>query len=233
MIRLYFYVEGETEQRYAESTLRSHLAAFDVMVEGAVLAATSKRHGVVYRGGGRHYAPLKNDLLRLLRQQRGPEVRVTTMFDLYGLCRDFPGTDEADKLKHVPQQRVKALENAFGRDIGDARLLPHIQLHEFETILFCDPEAFAYYFNDCSRELDALRREAGELLATPERVNDSQQSAPSKRIARQFPDYPRLKPIAPFEIASIIDLSVIRSKCPHFNEWLTALEQLGGHNDGA
>ena len=33
MIRLYIYVEGRTEQIYAETVLRSHLAGFGVAVE--------------------------------------------------------------------------------------------------------------------------------------------------------------------------------------------------------
>ncbi len=230
MIRLYFYVEGQTEQRYAQSTLRSHLAAFDVMVEGALLSATGKRDGVVHRGGGRHYAPVKNDLQRFLRQQQGPDVRVTTIFDLYALFSDFPGTAEAAKTKHIPHERVRKLEDALRLDIGDPRLIPHIQLHEFETILFCDLNALSYYFDDCGKKLEALRTSAGQHLATPELIDDGQHSAPSKRIADQFPDYPALKPDAPVGIASIIDLAVIRSKCPHFNDWLTKLEQLGGRS---
>ena len=104
MIRLYFYVEGHTEQVYAETVLRSHLAAFGVSVEGAVLAATRRHHGFVHRGGRRHYAPMKNALIRLLKEKRGPDVRVTTMFDLYGLYSDFPGTKDAAQIEHVPYQ---------------------------------------------------------------------------------------------------------------------------------
>jgi hypothetical protein len=45
MIRLYLYVEGRTEQQYAETVLRDHLARFEVVVAGAILAATGRRHG--------------------------------------------------------------------------------------------------------------------------------------------------------------------------------------------
>ena len=64
MIRLFFYVEGQTEQQYAETILRQHLAGFDVQVMGAILAATRRRHHVVTRGGGGHYLPMKNDTSR-------------------------------------------------------------------------------------------------------------------------------------------------------------------------
>jgi hypothetical protein len=228
MIRLYMYVEGQTEQQYAETVLRDHLAKRGVFVAGAILAATRRRHGVIRRGGGRHFLPMRNELERLFRQHRGPDVRFTTMFDLYALYSDFPGTDAASKQKHIPYERVKTLEQAFATEMNDGRLLPYIQVHEFETILYCNLDAFEIHYASCRRQIEELGKEAGAQLDTPELIDDGQNSAPSKRIATQFPDYPDAKPEAPLAIATMIDLSVIRSKCPHFNEWLTALEQLGG-----
>lgn len=226
MIRLYFYVEGQTERFYAETVLRDHLAGFGVMVEAAILAATRRRHGIVSRGGGRHYQPMKDDLLRLMRDNRGQDVRFTTMFDLYGLHSDFPGSDEARKLTHVPHRRVKKLEESLFDNVGDRRLVPHIQLHEFETILFCDLDAFEIQYQNCQKQVDALRADAGELVDRPELIDDGQHSAPSKRIAKYFVTYPSDKPTAPVNIATMIDLAVIRNRCPHFAQWLTTLESL-------
>jgi hypothetical protein len=227
MIRLYMYVEGQTEQQYAETVLRAHLARHDVFVAGAILAATKRRRGVIQRGGGRHFLPMRNDLSRLLREHKQSDVRFTTMFDLYALYTDFPGTDEANMQKHIPHERVKTLENALALEMNDARLVPYIQLYEFETILYCELDAFEIYYGPRRKELEALAADAGNLLETPEMIDDGRESAPSKRIARQFPDYPDAKPRAPVDIATMIDLSVVRSKCPHFNKWLTALEKLG------
>src|SRR5258708_31541284 len=78
MVRLYFYVEGQTEQGYVTRVLTPHLARFGVQVMGAVRAASGRRHGVVSRGGGKHYQPMRNDLGRLLRQESGADVRFTT-----------------------------------------------------------------------------------------------------------------------------------------------------------
>lgn len=226
MVRLFFYVEGQTEQAYVDRVLKSHLGSYRVMVAGAIRVSTGKRHGVVYRGGGRHYAPMEKDLRNLLRQHRGTDVRFTTMLDLYKLFRDFPGTQEADKLRHVPYERVKKLERAFSASIDDSRLIPHIQLHEFETILFCDPDAFAFYYESRDSDIAELKRIA-ESVSTPEEINDGEHSAPSKRIARFFPDYCDAKPDAPAVISEAIPLDVVRKKCPHFDTWLTTLESLG------
>jgi hypothetical protein len=99
MVRLYFYVEGQTEQEYAARVLRPHLARFGVQVMGAVLAASGRKHGHIFRGGGRRYQPMRRDLGNLLKQDAHAEVRFTTMLDLYRLHDGFPGWDEAEKQR--------------------------------------------------------------------------------------------------------------------------------------
>jgi hypothetical protein len=59
------------------------------------------------------------------------------MIDLYALPPDFPGWNEAHK-KVLPLDWVLTLESAFQKQLGEARFLPYIQLHEFETLLYCD-----------------------------------------------------------------------------------------------
>jgi len=46
MVRLYFYVEGQTEQEYVRRVLMPYLAGFGVQVMGAVLARAgqNERH---------------------------------------------------------------------------------------------------------------------------------------------------------------------------------------------
>ena len=170
---------------------------------------------------------MKNDLGRLLRQHRGEDVRFTTMFDLYALYRDFPAMEEADKVKHLPYERVKKLEQAFAADIADTRFIAFIQLHEFEAMLFCDPTAFAIYYENCEKQIQALR-DIAALVASPELIDEGQHSAPSKRIEAHFPDYPDAKPDAPIAIATMIDLTAIRTRCPHMSGWIETLERLRG-----
>ena len=113
MVRLYFYVEGQTEQGYVTRVLRPHLEGLGVQVMGAVLAASGRRHGHISRGGGRRYEPMRRDLGNLLRQHKCADSRFTTMFDLYSLPSGFPSWDEAEKLRHIPHERVASLEKAF------------------------------------------------------------------------------------------------------------------------
>ena len=119
MPRLYIFAEGQTEQTYGDTVLKKHLVAFGVCVQGPILIAHPRKRGVTHRGGGRRYLPMKNDILRFLRQEKGHDVYFTTMIDLYGLPADFPGTSEAEKLRHLPYDRVSKLEEHFAADIDD------------------------------------------------------------------------------------------------------------------
>jgi len=225
MIRLYFYVEGQTEQGYVTRVLTPHLAGFGVQVMGAVLAASGRKHGHFSRGGGRRYQPMRNGLGNLLRQQKGAGIRFTTMFDLYALHNGFPGWDEAEKQRHLPRERVLTLERAFAADVDDRRFIPHIQLHEFETILLCEPSHFALVYENRGAGIAALQ-DAVAAATSPELVNDGEATAPSKQIIGQFPQYSGQKTTVGVELAHCVGIETTRSLCPHFDRWLKTLESL-------
>jgi Domain of unknown function (DUF4276) len=56
--------------------------------------------------------------------------------------------------------------------------------------------------------------------------DDGPQSAPSKRIMAQIPEYEDAKTVVGPQVAELIGLDTIRAKCPHFNAWLSRLEML-------
>ena len=141
------------------------------------------------------------------------------------LAPDFPGLAEAAKLQNLPGARVEFLEAAFAEDVGDRRFIPYIQLHEFEACLFSEPERFRQYYPAGEKSISVLRTIADQHQ-TPELIDDGEQTAPSKRIISEFPDYEDAKTVVGPQVAESIGLSVIRQKCPHFNSWLSKLEGL-------
>jgi hypothetical protein len=226
MVRLYFYVEGQTEQEYVKRVLAPHLASFGVQVMGAVLAASGRRHGHVSRGGGRRYEPMRKDLGNLLRQHKSADIRFTTMFDLYALYNGFPGWDDAEKQRHIPHERVLTLEKAFAADVNDLRFVPHLQLFEFETILLCDVGHLALVYEKAGNGITALQAAVAEAKS-PELVNDGEATAPSKRIVAQFPLYIRQKTTLGAELAECVGIDTTRRLCSHFDGWLKTLESFG------
>ncbi len=226
MARLYLFAEGRTEQTFADKLLKLHLAQHGVFMHNPVLIAHARKKRRTHRGGGRRYEPMKNDILRLLAQEKDADVFFTTMVDLYALHPDFPGLDESEKMRHTPEKRVEFLERQFATDIGDPRFIPYIQLHEYEAYLFADPVQFEYFYDHHANEIAALKAIA-DAHATPELIDDGEYSAPSKRIIAQLPDYEYAKSLVGSQVAELIGLDVIRNKCPHFSAWLSRLEQLG------
>jgi len=224
--RLYLFAEGLTELTFADTVLKPHLARLGVYLHPPILIAHAKKKGRVHRGGGRRYTPMKNDIARFLAQEKGADVFFTTMIDLYAIQTDLPGFAEAEKLRHLPVHRVEALEAEFARDLGDHRFVPYIQLHEYEAYLFSDPTWFAYFYDHHERQIAALK-DIADKVSSPELIDDGPQSAPSKRIIAELPDYEDAKAAVGPQVAELIGLDVIRGKCPHFASWLSRLEKLG------
>ena len=226
MARLYLFVEGRTEQTFSDTILRPHLANFGVYMQPAVQIAHARRRGVVHRGGGRKYQPMRDDIIRFTKQESGNDVYFSTLIDLYAIAPDFPGLAEAERFRGAPYQRVEALESAWLADVPDRRFIPFLALHEFETYLFVKPEEFALFYPG---EASQIRRliQIRDSKASPELINDGHHTAPSKRIIHEFPDYEGAKAAIGPQIADLIGLPAMRACCPHLDRWIKRLESLG------
>jgi hypothetical protein len=219
-LRLYAIVEGQTEQAFANQTLIPHLSNFEIELKPK-LVVTNRKLGA--RGGGLNFETISSDMQRLMSQQRGQDVRFTTMIDLYKLPRHFPGYEKS-KTIHNPVRKVEFLEGEWAKQVNDRRFVPFIQLYEFETLLFCDLSALEQRIAGASSGVDSLRIEVGDT--EPEAINDGEQTAPSKRIIRHVPAYKFSKVRVGAPAASAIGLSALRGKCPHFNAWIHRLENV-------
>lgn len=223
-VRLYIIVEGQTEETFVNQILKPHLAPFSVGVSARVVT-TRKERGTKYRGGLSTYSKARRDITLWTKQDRNTDVRFTTMFDLYGLPTDFPGYNAA-AVQNDPYQRVEALEDALGKDISDRRFIPYIQLHEFEALLLSNPQELDSQFDSRAAGITRLVTMVSQF-SSPEHINDGSNTAPSKRIIREIPEYEGRKASAGPIVAGRIGLSTLRSNCAHFAEWLAKLENLG------
>ena len=140
------------------------------------------------------------------------------------LPSEFPGWNEARK-KTVPRERVQVLEQALAKEFADPRFLPFIQLHEFESLLYCDLNELRRRIEDSEAGIQALRAEVKDT--PPEDINEGATTAPSKRIIRHLPIYERNKVRVGAPAAAAIGLNTLRNRCPHFGGWLSKLEALG------
>ena len=222
-IRLNFIVEGQTEETFVNTVLREHLAAFGVS-SSARCVETSRRRNVKRRGGITDYARAKRDIQQWLRNDQNSDARCTTIFDLYALSADFPSYEDAAR-RSDPYDRVEVLEDALSTDVADWRFIPYLQLHEFEALLLSEPQQLDTQFP--GRDAAILRLTAAvSSFNSPELVDDGEKTAPSKRIIAEIPEYEGRKASAGPIVAGKIGLPALRSRCKHFGEWLSKLENL-------
>jgi len=121
-----------------------------------------------------------------------------------------------------PMKKVELLERSFTSNINHPRFVAYVQLHEFEALLFSDPESFSIAFPGVGAkvaELQAIRR----AFETPEHIDEREDHAPSKQILRILPEYD--KPLSGPLIAKQIGLAKLRQECRHFDTWLARLEE--------
>ena len=224
--RLYLFAGGQTEQTFADTALKPHLAKFSVDMRKPRLIAHARKKRKVHRGGGRNFTAIQNDIKRSLDEYPNNNIFFTTMIDLYGLPNNFPGLKESKEIRHIPHERVEKLEKSWFEETKDNRFIPFIQLHEFETYLFADLSLFDLFFDEAPGKTSSLRKVLAQAKS-PELINDGQHTAPSKRIIKQFPEYQYLKSTVGPQMAELIGLEKIRAECPHLNTWLEQLEGLG------
>jgi hypothetical protein len=142
------------------------------------------------------------------------------MLDYYGLPGDVPGM--MTRPHGSPHDKARHVQTAIDADIGDPRLRSNLLVHEFEALLYADPDKCGEYLSN--HGLAKTMRAAVASCGAPELVNDDPRSAPSKRILSAHPGYS--KTLDGPSLANQIGLTAIRSTCPHFDEWLCWLESL-------
>lgn len=225
MKRLHITAEGQTEELFVNRTLRQYLASFNVFADVRCVL-TGRKGNRSFRGGMTNYSKAKNDIVRWLNEELGnTDVAFTTMFDYYALPADFPGYSDAERLAD-PYQKVAAIETRMFEDIADERFIPYIQLHEFESLLFVEPQKFEMEFFEHPEGLRLLASVAEEF-GNPELIDQGPNTAPSKRIISAFPGYADNKPVIGSMIANEIGVDELRGACHHFNEWVAKLIRLG------
>lgn len=226
MSRLIILVEGQTEETFVNDILSEYLGHRGFHSVTAKLIGNARLRAT--RGGIKSWQSAKQDIIRHLTTD--DEQIVSTLVDFYGLPADgakaWPGRDTAlhgnalDKGEHVQAALSEAIGLEMGLGFDPDRFVPFVLMHEFEALLFSDVHSFCQAIGK-PEQVDAMRAIRDEFT-TPEEINDSPITAPSKRILQVFPAYE--KPLMGALGILEIGLPSIRNCCAHFNRWLTTLE---------
>ena len=227
MPRLLIHVEGQTEENFVYRVLAPHLYRFGYsQVSTRMLGKSPQRD---QRGGIRPWPEARNIIVSHLR--RDPGAVSSTMVDYYGMPQRgngaWPGRAGASAELRYPNGIEESLSldigNAMGGNFNPRRFIPYVMMHEFEAMLFSDCRGFARSigYPDLGATLQGIR----DGFDSPESIDDSPLTAPSKRIEALIPGYN--KPLQGLQGTLDIGLDVIRGQCGHFRGWLDHLEGLG------
>lgn len=222
-MNLVVHVEGQTEERFVDTLLAPHLGG-----RGFLAIRAGFIGGM--QGGITSWTVAQSDIVNHLEED--PACIATTMVDYYGLphrgSSAWPGRARASTLPFA--DRARAVEDALstsvcikmGPDFNQDRFVPYVMMHEFEALLFSDCETFAGGIGRPQLREDFQR--IRDEFECPEKIDDSPDTAPSKRIEALVPGYQ--KPLMGTLAAQAIGLETIRTACPHFARWLNRLEEL-------
>jgi hypothetical protein len=219
-VTVHVICEGQTEEAFVN----------ELLVETFALRGIYLRPGLIgrpgHKGGVFKFERLCPDVEKRLLAD--PHCYCTTFFDFYGLPESFPGKSQAslkqgieDKSAIVMQSMCEQLSARIGED-AMRRFIPYVQMYEFEALLFSDPDRMAAGMDQA--QLSSAFSRISSQFDTPEHINNSPQTAPSKRIETLIPGYE--KPLLGTLAALEVGLDNMRGQCRLFDHWLQKLEAL-------
>ena len=217
-------VEGKTEQTFIEKVLSPYLALKNIFMTATQVSKPGQK------GGDVKFSRTLKDIRNHLKQR--PETIVCTFVDYYGI-KEWPGVDtlatnsSPSQIASIVNQASHAavLEQYPGLQ-SESRYIPYFAVHEFEAMLFSDSEVLAQKLGIDVADVQAVLDECGE----PEAINNSPQTAPSKRLDKWCGGKFK-KTTTGIAIAEAMGIATLRTQCGVFNAWLNQLEGLVELND--
>jgi hypothetical protein len=216
-ITVYVIVEGQTEQTFIRDLLAPEIAVQGIFLHPVLIGKPG------HKGGNVKFERAKEDIGRFLKQRS--ETQISTMFDYFRLDPSWPrnvnvqscstAVEKAEKIEGATLARIREL---FPDHNVEGRLIPYIEMHEFEALLFSDASILASKIGVDTGKVEDILDEFGE----PEEIDDRPDKAPSKRLISLHKGYRKVA--MGKTISEAIGISTMREKCPHFDNWLTRLE---------
>ena len=211
MIRVAVSVEGQTEDEFCKNLLSPYFLAKGILLTPIIVTTKRKKCGVKHKGGCINLDRVRNEIKKLL-----PTFDyVTTFYDLYG----FDGIDE----KTTADELEATIQSLFPEN---TTLIPYIQKYEFETLLFSSPEYYEELLD--TKAKNSLEDTVNQFCGEIENINNSKETAPSKRITKIFNDSDEEydKVFYGFMICEEIGLTQILDKAPRFKAWIKKISSL-------
>ena len=156
--------------------------------------------------------------VRFISSQYHEAGRITTLVDFYGF-QDRNGRNRAQlggAILDGTSQRTTGFDPRF--------VLPYVPMREFEGLLFSDIGQFQYVLDGWNEKIRVKLTEVRQAFASPKDINDSPQTAPSKRLLNIFDQGTCSKTEHGPIVAEAIGIDQIRAQCAQFGAWVNTLQ---------
>jgi len=215
-MNVYVYCEGQTEESFINEVLEPYIFARCELELKPIICVTKQTPRQRFRGGLFKYDKAKREIERLCKEHHNEYV--TTMLDFYAFPDDAPGMNCINKISDI-YERVEYVESEIQKDINSKNFIPNLMLHEFESLVFVNPELLSNYYPN----LESIQKlvDIRDSFQSPEHIDSGKETAPSKRIIEEIPRYSKI--VIGTAITKDIGVDGLRKECGHFSKWIDKL----------
>ena len=156
------------------------------------------------------------------------------MFDYYAMPDCWPGRIQSKSLPwhergtYLETQLTQDIVTSMSSSFNSKQFIPYVQMHEFEALMFANTlelaNTIAQLNNLLPQKLHIALQAIVDQAGSPEAINDSYETCPSRRITSFVPAYKKRLhgPI----ISKRIGIDQLRITCSNFGQWLSRLEKI-------
>lgn len=227
MLELIVLCEGQTEREFCRNVVAPYVGTDGIALAGTLVGKPQRK-----RGGIRPWPTYRNELLRLAKERSIRHLAV--LVDYYAMPECWPGRVTSKRLPL--SQRGLHVEDELRTDLAvelPGRFHPCVQLHEFESLLFVDPDMSALSIavggglsrhEHVAQRMKDIKTKCGGSV---EAINDDPETAPSKRLIKLISGYDKVA----WGVTAAEDVSMptLRAGCPWLDRWLTTIVDLAGN----
>lgn len=215
LVNIAISVEGQTEESFVKQILAPYFMQKNIFIE-PIIVKTKKLANHSFKGGTISFDKAMSEITKLLTRKYDI---VTTFYDYYGLHKDFIPENSLKDSYEI----IGLIESHMSSHINNKKFIPYIQLHEFESFLFIESDTTVNNLINCNKSIleQIINKALQQANNNPELVNNSPETAPSKRILKGFSSYQKI--IDGTNICRDLGIQKICEHCPHFNEWISTI----------
>lgn len=222
MKKIVFIVEGDSEDEFVKRIITPYFVSKSIpnyQVKSIIVTMSGGGHGF------NNIEHFKNTIKPILYSKDEPII--TSFIDHYRLNSEkkLPGYSECIKETDI-ERKLDRMEEMLHEEVQKIKAYrffrPYIQRHEFETLLFADPEhGFDLEDNRIKQDIITLC----SFFKSIEDINSTPEGAPSVRLSEIYNKHKKKynKGADAVDIAELTTIEKMFDNCPRFKKWIDNL----------